>query len=132
MNNNDMSKRPLVMFIIIIIVFCVGLSGLIVQHNDKLVKEDTEYLYYKEYKWFNLDSAIYKYHKPIIYKGKVIDKYSTYCARVHHYHVIFKFDNRTEDKDCEYSFYNYFNKGDNVKVTEKFYPYHELIYENVK
>ena len=113
----------------------------IITPRDVLVKEDTEYLYYKEYSWWGLDSCVYKYHKPIIYKGKVIDKYTrSHFAGVpgkgghyvKNYHVVFKFDNRTEDEDRGSSFYDSFNKGDNVEVTEKFYPRHELIYKNLK
>ena len=134
-------RSALIMVILIMLVLGVCFTGIITKHKDVLVKEDTEYLYYKEYEWFNLDSTIYKYHKPIIYRGIVIDKYT----RRHfvgvpgkgghsktNYHVVFKFDNRTEDEDRGSSFYNYFNKGDNIEVTEKFYPRHELMYKRIK
>ena len=128
----------LTIFTIIILGFA---SYPIITPRDVLVKEDIEYLYYKEYSWWGLDSCVYKYHKPIIYKGKVIDKYTrSHFAGVpgkgghyvKNYHVVFKFDNRTEDEDRGGSFYDYFHKGDNVEVIEKFYPRHELIYKNLK
>ena len=43
--------------------------GAIIQKKDVLVKETSDYLYYKEYTIYNLDSTIYKYHKPITYNG---------------------------------------------------------------
>ena len=131
-------KFWLIAFVLLVITL---VSYPIITPRNVLVKEDTEYLYYKEYSWWGLDSCVYKYHKPIIYKGKVIDKYTrSHFAgipgkgghRVKNYHVIFKFDNRTEDEDRGRSFYDSFNKGDNVEVTEKFYPYNELIYKNLK
>lgn len=125
-------------FWIIFFIWIVTLISIpIITPRDVLVKEDTEYLYYKEYSWWGLDSCVYKYHKPIIYKGKVIDKYTRgHFAGVpgkggHHvtkYHVIFNFDNRTVNEERGISFYDNFNEGDNVEVTEKFYPHHELIY----
>ena len=134
-------RSALIMVIIIILIIVIGFSGIVVKHKDVLVKEDTEYLYYKEYEWFNLDSTIYKYHKPIIYKGIVINKYTrSHFAGVpgkgghyvKNYHIVFKFSNRTEDEDRGSSFYDYFNKGDSVQITENFYPYHELIYKNLR
>ena len=129
-------------WLIAFVLFIVTLvSYPIITPRDLLVKEDTEYLYYKEYSWWGLDSCVYKYHKPIIHKGKVIDKYTRshftgvpgkggHCVTNHH--VVFNFDNRTKDEDKGSSFYDYFNKGDNVEVTEKFYPHHKLIYKNLK
>jgi len=134
-------RSGLIMVILIMLVLGVCFTGIIIKHKDVLVKEDTEYFYYKEYEWFNLDSAIYKYHKPIIYKGIVINKYTKSHFQgvpgkgghhVKNYHVVFKFSNRTEDEDRGSSFYDYFNKGDSVQITEKFYPYHELIYKNLR
>lgn len=131
-------KFWLTIFFLVIVTL---ISYPIITPRDVLVKEDVEYLYYKEYSWWGLDSCVYKYHKPIIYKGKVIDKYTRSHFSgvpgkgghyVKNYHVVFKFDNRTEDEDRGSSFYDYFHKGDNVEVTEKFYPRHELIYKNLK
>jgi len=129
-------------WLIVFFIFIVTLvSYPIITPRDVLVKEDVEYFYYKEYSWWGLDSCYYKYHKPIIYKGKVINKYTRRHFvgvpgkgghYVKNYHVVFKFDNRTEDEDRGSSFYDYFNKGDNVEVIEKFYPRHELIYKNLK
>lgn len=137
----DENKNRLIIVILIILVFGICFTGIITKHKDVLVKEDTEYLYYKEYKWFNLDSTIYKYHQPIIYLGKVIDKYisSNYVGvpgkgghMVKNHHVVFKFNNQIEDENRGSSFYEYFNKGDNVEVIERFYPCHEVIYKRIK
>lgn len=128
----------LTIFTIIILGFA---SYPIITPRDVLVKEDIEYLYYKEYKWWGLDSCVYKYHKPIIHHGEVINKYTRRHFvglvgkgghSVTRYHVVFKFDNRTEDEDCIRTYYHNFNIGDNVEVTEKFYPWYELTYKKLK
>lgn len=134
-------RSALIMVIIIILIIVIGFSGIVVKHKDVLVKEDTEYLYYKEYEWFNLDSAIYKYHKPIIYKGKVIDKYtSSHYVGVpgkgghydKNYKVVIQYNNKTVTENRGSSFYDYMNKGSDVEVIEKFYPCYEVIYKRIK
>ena len=98
-------KKIEIFWLTVFFIFIVTLvSYPIITPRDVLVKEDIEYLYYKEYSWWGLDSCVYKYHKPIIYKGKVIDKYTrSHFAGVpgkgghyvKNYHVVFKFDNKT-------------------------------------
>jgi len=129
-------KGALIMVIIIILIIVIGFSGIIVKHKDILIKEDTEYLYYKEYEWFNLDSAIYKYHKPIEYEGVVINKRkSSHFVgvvgkgghRVTDYYITFQFNNKTiEEHDSQ--LYDRFELHENIKVVEKFYPYYNVKY----
>ena len=133
-------KSALIIVIIIILIIIIGFSGIVVKHKDVLVKEDTEYLYYKEYKWFNLDSAIYKYHKPIEYDGVVINKRigSHFVGlagkgghRVTDYYITFQFNNKNiEERDLW--LYDKFELYENIKVVEKFYPRHEIIYKRIK
>ena len=134
-------RSGLIMAIIIILVIVIGFSGIVVKHKDVLVKEDTEYLYYKEYEWFNLDSAVYKYHKPIIYHGKVIDKYTTsHYVGVpgkgghydKNYKVVIQYNDKTVTENRGSSFYDYMTKGSDVEVIEKFYPCYEVIYRRIK
>ena len=60
--------------IFMICIFGAMLSIPLYTSRNKLIKEDKEYLYYKEYKIWNLDSCIYKYHKPITHNGIVTKK----------------------------------------------------------
>ena len=104
--------------------------GAIVQKKDVLVKETSDYLYYKEYTIYNLDSAIYKYHKPITYNGIITKKYkSSHFVGVpgkggHYetnYHLVASYNNKSyEAKTSE--IYNRFQLNENVKVVETFYP----------
>ena len=129
-------RSGLIMAIIIILVIVIGFSGIVVKHKDVLVKEDSEYLYYKEYEWFNLDSAIYKYHKPIIYEGFVINKRtgSHFVGvvgkgghRVTDYYITINYNNKTVEEHDSW-LYDKFELHENIKVVEKFYPYYNVEY----
>lgn len=133
-------RSALIMAIIIILVIVIGFSGIVVKHKDVLVKENTEYLYYKEYEWFNLDSAIYKYHKPIEYDGVVINKRkgSHFVGlagkgghRVTDYYITFQFNNKNIEEHDSW-LYDKFELYENIKVVENFYPYYEINYSKLK
>ena len=70
MSKYRIENLPAILITIISVILLIGtLIGFIIKKQDVLVKETDEYLYYKEYKIYNLDSCVYKYHKPIIYDG---------------------------------------------------------------
>ena len=106
--------------------------------NDVLVKTDKDYLYYKEYYWWGLDSRIYKYHKPIYSDGKVIyvDEYRHIvgiigkgghwetCTR-----LAISYGNKIyKDQYHEYTCTHKYREGDKVKVVETFYPRYKIEY----
>ena len=104
--------------------------GAIVQKKDVLVKETSDYLYYKEYTIYNLDSTIYKYHKPITYNGIITKKYksSRFVGvpgkgghRVTDYHLVISYNNKGYEESNS-TVYNRFQLNENVKVVETFYP----------
>ena len=104
--------------------------GAIVQKKDVLVKETSDYLYYKEYTIYNLDSTIYKYHKPITYNGIITKKYksSRFVGvpgkgghRVTDYHLVISYNNKGYEENNS-TVYNRFQLNENVKVVETFYP----------
>ena len=104
--------------------------GAIVQKKDVLVKETSDYLYYKEYTIYNLDSTIYKYHKPITYNGIITKKYkSSHFVgvpgkgghRVTDYHLVVSYNNKGYEESNS-TVYNRFQLNENVKVVETFYP----------
>ena len=105
--------------------------GIIERTPDTLVKEDTEYLYYKEYKIYNRDSCIYKYHKPIIYDGEIVDKRSHIQGipgKGGHwvYRTYIKYDGDKEYVENGMYFYSNHEIGDKVKITVVFYPYERI------
>lgn len=129
-------KSALIMVILILSILIIGFGGIAVKHKDVLVKEDSEYLYYKEYEWFNLDSAIYKYHKPIIYEGFVINKRTGshfvgvvgkggHC--VTDYYITFQFNGKNIEEHDSW-LYDKFELHEHVKVIESFYPYYNIEY----
>lgn len=134
MNKTDFIFGSLITICIGIIIYLI--IGCIVQNRDVLVKEDSEYLYYKEYTLYNRDSAVYKYHKPIIYDCVVVNKRKSggYVGvpgkgghPVVHYYTTFEYNGkRVEEGGSEY--YDRFNVGDKLKVKEIFYPHYRTEY----
>ena len=127
---------PITFITCLIGVIIYLIVGMIIQNKDVLVKEDTKYLYYKEYTLYNNDSAIYKYHKPIIYDCVVVNKRKSHGFvgvpgkgghPVTNYYTTFKYNGKSvEESGSEY--YNHFNVGDNLKVKEIFYPCYRTEY----
>ena len=105
--------------------------GIIERTPDTLLKEDTEYLYYKEYELYNRDSCIYKYHKPIIYDGEIVDKRSHIQGipgKGGHwvYRTYIKYNGDKEYIENGMYFYSNHEIGDKVKITVVFYPYERI------
>ena len=118
-------------FIIFIIVF---LGGTVFRPHNVLMRETDEYLYYKEYTLFGIDSAYYKYHKPIEYDGVVSNKSkSSHFVGVPgkggHYQTTYKTTVSYNGTTYTYNgcwVYENYNKGDKVIVTETFYPEYSI------
>ena len=134
MNKTDFIFGSLITICIGVIIYLI--IGCIVQNKDVLVKEDSEYLYYKEYTLYNRDSTVYKYHKPIIYDCVVVNKRKSggYVGvpgkgghPVVHYYTTFEYNGKqVEEGGSEY--YDHFNVGDKLKVKEIFYPHYRTEY----
>ena len=126
-----------IFFIIFLLISSILFVGFFSKPKDVLVKEDTEYIYYKQYSIFGYNYSINKFHKPITYDGKVIKKNRNShwmgCPgkggrMVTDYTLVIEFNGKTHKFDEKYSMsiYNSCNKGDNVKVTEYFYPKYKV------
>lgn len=120
--------------IISIIIAILVIIGEICNSKDKIIKETPDYLYVMEYSLYNMDSIVYKYEKTKTYNGIVIDKNkNSYFVGVigkggHRrtdYYITVNFNN-TETTVKDRDLYDKYNKGDKVKVTEQFYPYHKI------
>lgn len=128
-------KFRLTVFTLVVITL---VSYPIITPNDVLMKTDKEYLYYKEYYWWGLDSCINKYHKPIYSDGKIIDvdEYRHIVGVVGkggHWEtrtrLTISFDNKTyKDEYTEWTCTHKYHEGDKVKVIETFYPRHKIEY----
>ena len=114
-----------------VVIVMYHVIGITQTNPDVLIKEDAEYLYYKEYKLYNRDSCIYKYHKPIIYDGEIVNKSSHIQGipgKGGHwvYRTYIKYDGDKEHVEFGARFYSNHEIGDKVKITVKFYPYKRI------
>jgi hypothetical protein len=132
--NNSGEKFYILFFLAFFIALVVFILGTIFKPRDVLMRETDNYLYYKEYTLFGLDSACYKYHKPIEYNGIVSDKFkSSHFVGVPgkggHAVVVYRttvsYDGRTYKYDGSWV-YDHYEKGDKVIVTETFYPKYKI------
>ena len=113
-------------------------SYIFITTNDVLVKTDKDYLYYKEYYLWGLDSCIYKYHKPIYSDGKIIyvDEYRHIVGIIGkggHWvtraRLTISYGNKTcKDEYHECICTHKYREGDKVKVIETFYPRYKIEY----
>lgn len=135
----DKEEKFLLIIACIYITICgVLFIGVISKPRDVLVRETDKYLYYKEYGLFGLDSAYYKYHKPIKYEGVVSDKSkSSHFVgvpgkgghSVTKYKITVSYNGKTYICDDSW-IYDDYNKGDAVIVTETFYPRYKINFEH--
>ena len=118
-------------FIILVVLF---LGATVFRPRNVLIRETDEYLYYKEYTLFGLDSAYYKYHKPIEYEGVVSNKSSSshfvgVPGKGGHYQNTYEttvsYDGRTYTHNGSWV-YEHYRKGDKIIVTEIFYPEYKI------
>ena len=135
-NKNSISQT---LFGALLTILTIGilylLVGCIKTNPDKVLERNAEYILVKEYKWNNRDSVICKYSADKIYNGIVIDKkrtsrYVGVPGKGGHpdvdYYVTIKFNNQTFKTD-DYQLYHKYNKGNNIKVKEVWYPRHRII-----
>lgn len=124
-----------ILLTILIIGILYLLVGCIRTNPDKVLEKNSEYILVKEYKWNNRDSVIYKYPADKIYTGVVIDKertsrYVGLPGKGGHldvdYYVTIKFNNQIFKTD-DYQLYHKYNKDNNIKVKEVWYPRHKII-----
>lgn len=135
-----MEKEVKILYGILIIGFIalitVFLGATVFRPCTVLERETDEYLYYKEYTLFGIDSAYYKYHKPIEHDGVVSKKIRSYhwvCFRGGSYRrrrqptykTVVIYDGKTYTYHSSWVYYHY-NEGDKVIVTETFYPQYSI------
>lgn len=133
MNNKE--KFSYIILGIVFISFLVLLLGAtILKPRNVLMRETDNYLYYKEYTLFGLDSGYYKYHKPIEYDGMVSNR-----SRSSHFvgipgkggHCVTTYKTTVNYNGKIYTYegswvYEHYKEGDKVIVTETFYPKYKI------
>lgn len=134
-----MEKRTKIVFVsLALLVIICFLGETILKPRDKLVKETSEYLYYKEYTIFGLNSGYYKYHKPIDYEGIVVnkDRSSSFVGvpgkgghYIHSYKTTISYSGKIYTSRDRSDYYNY-SKGDKIIVTEYFYPLYKIDFKH--
>ena len=129
-------KQGVVLTILVAIIFAL-LGGCIVKKRDVIIRRTNEYLYVKEYGWYNRDSVINKYKADKLHVGVLLDKrvsrsFVGVAGKGGHavtsYFVTIKFDNRVVEKNNSKIYYKY-ERGDKVSVRESWYPYYRIQFQ---
>lgn len=118
------------------IILIVGwwLYGFYVIKKDIILEKTPDYIYVKKYSWYNKDSTIYKYKSEQIHQGVVIDKrINTVYRHINgpgrrweiQHEIIINYNNTSQVFKSS-KLYNLYNKGDIVKLKEKWYPTYSL------
>ena len=108
--------------------------GGIITKEDVIVKRTSDYLYVKEYSWYNKDSTVYKYPATKIYQGIVKNKHrSSNLVGVpgngghfqSNYRPTVSYNNEHHTFTGS-GIYCRYKKGDKVKVRVTHYPYYSI------
>lgn len=132
--SNKGEKFYILYFSVFLIALLVFILGTICKPRNVLMRETNDYLYYKEYTLFGLDSSYHKYHKPIEYNGVVSDKsrsshFVGIAGKGGHYQTKYKTTVSYNGKTYTYEglwVYDRYKEGDKVIVTETFYPHYKI------
>ena len=116
------------------ILFIWWVYGFIVAKKDVIVKRTSDYLYVKEYSWYNKDSTVYKYPATKIYQGVIQNKHrsSNFVGVpgkgghfVTNYRTTVSYNNEHHTFTGS-GIYCRHKKGDKVKVRVTHYPYYSI------
>lgn len=119
---------------VLVILFVLWINGFIVAKKDVIVKSTSDYLYVKEYSWYNKDSTVYKYPATKIYQGVVKSKYSYsnfvgVVGKGGHYQTNYRTTVSYNNEQHTFTgsiIYDKYKKGDAVKIKVKHYPYYSI------
>ena len=118
----------------LVILFGWLIYGGIITKEDVIVKRTSDYLYVKEYSWYNKDSTIYKYPATKIYQGVIQNKrrssnFVGVPGKGGHYQTNYRTTvsyNNEHHTFTGSSMYHRYKEGDKVKVRVKHYPYYSI------
>lgn len=135
-------EKIILTFLICLFIFTVGYTfyyaiGFLEKPKDVIVKDTNEYIYVKQYSLYGNDSVVKKFHKPITYTGTITEKRksSNFVGPagkggywVHHYYVTIQYNGKLTEINDSRMFDN-IERGQTIKVIERFYPQYDVIYE---
>ena len=118
----------------LVILFGWLIYGGIITKEDVIVKRTSDYLYVKEYSWYNKDSTVYKYPATKIYQGVIQNKRKSsnfvgVPGKGRHLQTNYR---TTVSYNNEYhtftgsSIYCRYKEGDKVKVRVTHYPHYSI------
>lgn len=116
-------------------IFCIWwVYGFIVAKKDVIVKRTSDYLYVKEYSWYNKDSTVYRYPATKIYQGVILNKHRSsnfvgVPGKGGHYRTNYRTTVSYNNEQYTFSgsnVYNTYKEGDKVKVRVTHYPYYSV------
>ena len=118
----------------LVILFGWLIYGGIITKEDVIVKRTSDYLYVKEYSWYNKDSTIYKYPATKIYQGVIQNKrrssnFVGVPGKGGHFQTNYRTTvsyNNEHHTFTGSSVYNKYKEGDKVKVRVTHYPYYSI------
>lgn len=119
---------------VLVILFGWLIYGGIITKEDVIVKRTSDYLYVKEYSWYNKDSTVYRYPATKIYQGVIQNK-----RRSSNFvgvpgkggHFVTNYRTTVSYNNEHYTFtgswiYHEYKEGDKVKVKVAHYPYYSI------
>lgn len=118
----------------LVILFGWLIYGGIITKEDVIVKRTSDYLYVKEYSFYNKDSTIYKYPATKIYQGVIKNKRKSsnfvgVPGKGGHYQTNYRTTvsyNNEQHTFTGSGIYCRYKEGDKVKVKVKHYPYYSV------
>ena len=119
-----------IIILVLSLLFIWWISGFIVAKSDVIINTTPDYLYVRQYSWYNKDSAIYKYKTPKTYPGVVIHQNRHFSGvpgkgGSTKYKTTVKYNN-TKHTFSGSSIYHKCTKGKKVQVYERWYPYYKI------
>ena len=118
----------------LVILFGWLIYGGIITKEDVIVKRTSDYLYVKEYSWYNKDSTVYKYPATKTYQGVIQNKrrssnFVGVPGKGGHFQTNYRTTVSYNNEQHTYSdsdIYYKYKEGDKVKVRVKHYPYYSI------
>ena len=116
------------------ILFIWWVYGFIVAKKDVIVKRTSDYLYVKEYSFYNKDSTVYKYPATKIYQGVIQNKLRSsnfvgVPGKGGHFQTNYRTTVSYNNEHHTFTgsgIYCRYKKGDKVKVRVTHYPYYSI------
>ena len=119
---------------VLVILFGWWIYGFIVAKEDIIVKRTSDYVYVKEYSFYNKDSTVYKYPATKIYQGVIQNKrrssnFVGVPGKGGHFQTNYRTTvsyNNEHHTFTGSSMYHRYKEGDKVKVRVTHYPYYSI------